>query len=295
MSTATSTISFIRSYTATSGRHLGDVLWWTLADAEISRSHLEQIWSSSGLQLSDLPEAPTPEKALRTAIRECQVGRHDYLLRLGLQDDREIVYAVVLETRDGSGNVHHVQEARITLDRLAAGQLGSDEASHERVAAVRSAYDRLLNMHTADDVRRAILKTLGGCAAVTLRDSGGIYWVPAVHADRLRALQGAVSQIGTSQLALVPIHETPEAQRELGNAARASIEEEIGDLRTEIESFFESSPRASTLTARLAAFEDLRARTRLYHSVLKVQVDDLDAALAKLTLQVEGLLQSKAS
>ena len=109
-------VSFIRSHTQTNGKHIGDLLWWTLADAEIARAQLEAIWSAEGLSADDLPEVPTPEKALRTAIRECQVGRHDYLLRLGKQDDGEVVYAIVLETRDRSGNVHHAQEARIRAE-----------------------------------------------------------------------------------------------------------------------------------------------------------------------------------
>jgi hypothetical protein len=288
-------VSFIRSHTQTNGKHLGDLLWWTLAGAEIARAQLEAIWSAEGLAAEDLPDAPTAEKALRTAVRECQAGRHDYLLRLGKQDDAEVVYAVVLESRDGNGNVRHAQEARITLDRAAPGRLGSDDAGHRLVAAVSTAYDRLLNVHTADDVRRAILRTLGRCAAVTLRDAGGVYWVPSPHATTLRSLQGAVARIGTSQLAIVPIHETAAANRELGKAARASIEEEIAHLREELDAFLEGSPRAATLAHRLDRFNDLRSRAQLYHSVLKVQVDDLDSAITKLTADVEGMLRAKAS
>ena len=50
--------------------------------------------------------------------------------------------------------------------------------------------------HTPDDVRRALVKTLASCAAVTLRDHGGVYWVPAPFADTLRRLQIAVAGIG---------------------------------------------------------------------------------------------------
>ena len=82
----------------------------------------------------------------------------------------------------------------------------------------------------SDDLRRAVLKTLDSCAAVTLRDHGGVYWVPAPHAETLRKLQGAISMIGASRLDVVPIHATPEATAALGTAARASIEEELAGL-----------------------------------------------------------------
>jgi hypothetical protein len=289
-------VDLIRSYTLTGGKHVGDLLWWTLADARVTRSVLETVWSNARLDASLLPEPPTPEKALRTAVREAQVGQHDHLLRLGKEDDGEIVFAVVAESRDGEGNVSLSQAARIRLDRTRPTKLESDQPGHDLVVAVSAAYDRLLNTHTPDDVRRALVKTLGSCAAVTLRDHGGVYWVPAPYADTLRRLRDAVSNIGASRLDVVPIHASPEASAALGDAARASIEEEIAALRAEIEGFLADPPeRASTLARRLQTFESLRAKARLYHAVLEVQVQDLETALAKLTLQVEGLLQTKAA
>ena len=289
------TVELIRSYTHTDGKHVGDLLWWTLADARVTRSTLESVWANAGLAENLLPEPPTPEKALRTAVRGAQV-QHDHLLRLGKEDDGEIVFAVVAETRDGAGNVSLAQTARIRLDRARPAKLESDHPGHDLVAAVSAAYDRLLNTHTPDDVRRALVKTLASCAAVTLRDHGGVYWVPAPYAETLRRLRDAVSNIGASRLDVVPIHASPEATAALGDAARASIDDEIAALRIEIEGFLSDPPeRASTLARRLETFEGLRAKARLYHTVLQVQVQDLETALNKLTLQVEGLLQTKAA
>ena len=289
-------LDLIRSHTRTAGQHVGDLLWWTLADARISRSLLESVWSDASLSSSWLPEPPTPEKALRTAVRESQVGQHNYLLRLGKEDDREIVFAVVLESRDLSGNVHHAQEARVCLNRNAPSRLNCDHPNHDLVLAISAAYDRLLTTHTVDDIRRALLKTLDSCAAVTLRDHGGVYWVPAPYAATLRQLQRAVGSIGASRLDVVPIHATPEATAALGSAARASIEEELAALRTEIDGFVTHPPeRSSTLARRLETFEDLRCKARLYHSVLQVHVQDLEGALTKLSVDVESLLQNRAA
>ena len=289
-------LDLIRSYTLNAGKHVGDLLWWTLTDARITRSLLESVWANAGLAPGLLPEPPTPEKALKTAIRESQVGQHDHLLRLGKEDDNEIVFAVMVEARDSAGNVSLTQEARVRLDRHAPAQLDSDRPGHDLVVAISTGYDRLLTTHTADDVRRALVKTLNSCAAVTLRENGGVYWVPAPYAETLRQLQRAVSNIGASRLDVVPIHGSAEATVALGHAARASIDEEISVLRAEIEGFIVDPPeRASTLARRLETFEALRSKARLYHTVLQVQVQDLETALNKLTLQVEGLLQTKAA
>jgi len=75
------------------------------------------------------------------------------------------------------------------------------------------------------------VKTLGSCAAITLREHGGVYWVPTPYADTLRRLQLAVNNIGRSRLDLVPIHATPEAKQALGDAARSALNDDLMALR----------------------------------------------------------------
>lgn len=140
------------------------------------------------------------------------------------------------------------------------------------------------------------MKTLAACAAVTLRDKGGVYWVPSPFADTLRRLQVAVAGIGASRVDVVPIHASPEASKAPGDAARSALEDDLAVLAAEIEAFLREPPeRAMTLTRRLATFDELRAKAHLYHSVLEVQVSDLDVKLDELTHHVEGMLQAKAS
>jgi hypothetical protein len=289
-------LSVIRTHLQTAGEHVGDLLWWALEDARISRARLESVWADAGLSPNFLPEPPTPEKALKTAVREAAVGQHDHLIRLGKDDEHELVFAVLQERRDGLGNVALQQEARITLERLAPSQLRSDAPTHDLVRTVSDAYDRLLTTHTPDDIRRALVRTLSSCAAVTLRDHGGVYWVPTPYAETLRRLQRAVAGIGRSRLDLVPIHATPEAAQALGDAARSTILDDLSALRAEVDGFLQEPPeRPSTLVRRLQTFEELRSKARLYHSILQVQVSDLETTLNELTLNVEGLLATKAS
>ncbi len=40
------TFDKLTSVLANGGQHLGDLIWWTLAEARIDRSTLERIWAS---------------------------------------------------------------------------------------------------------------------------------------------------------------------------------------------------------------------------------------------------------
>jgi hypothetical protein len=116
--------------------------------------------------------------------------------------------------------------------------------------------------------------------AVTLRDGGGIYWVPSVYAAELRRLQGAVEKIGASRVHVLPVHESQDASPALGAIASASLEAELAQLQAEIAAFVSMPPeRTSTLPRRLEASAALRERAKLYRSVLAITVTDLDRQL----------------
>ena len=93
----TMSLSLIRSHLQTAGEHVGDILWWTLEDARVTRGRLEEVWADAGLSPAFLPEPPTPEKALKTAVREAQAGQQDR--RHGTVARREHRTAAVLARR----------------------------------------------------------------------------------------------------------------------------------------------------------------------------------------------------
>ena len=284
----------IRNELATkNGAHLGDVLWWSLSDARIDRISLEALWAGAGLDAELLPDAPTAEKALRLAVREAQVGNQDRLIRLGKETAEELVYAVVHEQRSGDGALDYTTEARMTLDRR-RDVFVADHPTHDLVASVEARFKTYRTTHHPDDVRRTVVKTLNNLAAVTLRENGGIYWVPAPFAEKTRRLQAAIEKIGASRVYLLPLHKSADAEKTLGEIAKGSIETELAALQTEIASFIGAPPeRASTLVRRFDAFEALRGKARLYREVLAVEVQGLDDQLDKLSGAVEDLLQQK--
>ena len=279
----------------TGGNHLGDLVWWTLAEARIERSTLGNIWSGAQLAPEYLPDPPTAEKALKSAVREAALGQPDRLIRLGKEDEAEIVFAVVRETKHTDGSITYQQETRVILDRQAES-VSFDIPGHDLAGVITARFAELRSTHMADDVRRSMMKVLDGCAAVTLRDHGGVYWVPAPYAETVRKLQGAIEKVGSSRVYLLPVHASADASKTLGEAAKVAIEDELASLKAEIEGFIASPPdRPSTLVRRLDAFEGLQARANLYRDVLQVHVQDLETTLSGLAASVETMLNQKAA
>jgi hypothetical protein len=210
-----------------------------------------------------------------------------------MENEQETVFGIVSEKRDGSGGLEYQQEARITLDRH-SDSVRSDQPGDSMVQKLVARFEELKTTHTTDDIRRTITKALDALAAVTLRQMGGVYWVPAVYAKELRQLQAVIERLGKSRMYLVPVTATKEGQAALAQAAKASIVEELAALQTEMQQFLATPPdRASTLMRRLEHFDDLRRRAYLYHTVLQAQVVGLGDNLSEMERQVRGLLDEK--
>lgn len=283
------------SVLATGGTHLGDLCFWSLAEASIVRSDLESKWKSSGLALELLPEPPTVEKAFKLAVRETQVGLGDRLIRPVIDNEASVIFAVVHEQKHDDGTLSYTQEAKAMLDLL-TGTVSSDNAAHELVVAIQARFAALRDTHTSDDVRRTITRTLASFASVLLRENGGVWWVPAPHATALRQLQATIESIGSSRFYLLPVHDSNDAARTLGDAASKSLEADLAELKAEVESFVAQPPeRTSTLVRRFDAFDALRGRAQLYRDILQVQVKDLDSTLTQLASSIETLLSSKSA
>ncbi len=200
---------------------------------------------------------------------------------------------MVRETKHLDGSASYTQEARVTLDRVSE-LVTTDQPGHDLAEAIHAAFIRLRHTHTPDDIRRAMTKTLDSCAAVTLREHGGVYWVPAPYAETVRRLQLAIERIGTSRVYLLPVHKSDAASKTLGDVAKSAVEQELEALRQEVQGFLAAPPaRISTLVHRLDAFESLKAKASLYKQILEVQVTDLDQTLGELAGSVERLLTQK--
>jgi hypothetical protein len=282
----------IISTLATGGTHLGDLCFWSLADASISRAELEKKWADTGLAKKLLPEPPTATKSFKLAVRETQVGLAEKLIRPLVDDEARVIFAVVHEKKLDAGFLEYTQEAKVGLELL-TGSVGTDNPTHELVTAIKSRFVALRDTHTADDVRRTITRTLQEFSAVLLRENGGVWWVPAPYAESLRKLQTCIESIGTSKVYLLPVHDSADAHRTLGDAATRSLESELLELKTEVEAFVANPPgRNSTLMRRFDAFDELRGRAELYRDILQVQVTDLDSTLTQLAASIGSMLTS---
>lgn len=277
------------------GAFLGVLVWWELSDARVSRSALEALWKANGIDTDYLPEVPTTARALRHAVEEQPLKGTGVLVRLSLQSPTEVCYAVVEENLLGTGTNRYRQLDTIRLERK-TGAIKCDH--HHAVAdAVITSYHSLRDSHSSDEVRTAIVRAVReGCYGAPLRKHGGFYWVSPMYNSEQEAVGRVVESLGQSVWYTLPIHESVQTVKAVSAGAQDSLRSELADLHAQIEGY-KTNPakRATTYETRLEDLAALRDRASLYHTVLSVEVSDLEAEVQTLEATLQDMIDNPAT
>ena len=269
--------------------HLGDIVFWALHDAEMNREELTKVWVNAGLNTDLLPPAQTASKALRQAVRA--VGaEHGKMLRAHPETDVKLVYSVVAEIfeRGADEDPEYTALSRFGLDKV-SGTLHGD-VNDLTFQQVKTEFDRFMSVVSSREIMTLITTTLKSFAAIALRDSGGVYWVPRTYSAQVRCMQTAIEQVGKSRVFLLPVYDSVDACKTLQASAKASLDFEVSELTKQIDEFKKEGCRPSTLHRRLADFDELRAKAHLYGGILRVTNTDLETAITTLENTVNDML-----
>jgi hypothetical protein len=255
----------------------GGLVYWQLHGGVLHAS-LCAAWREAGLEDAWLPAPVTAETALRRALDE-------------LADRRTLVRPL-----EGRGSWAVVQEhvvdgelahGTVLRAKLAVGGLdlrGADELA-ERVRVAYAAHRAELS---AADISLWLTRVMARLDAVTLRDRGGVYFVPADRVEVLRRVVGALREVSESVVYQIPAVRCDQAADAVLAAVEGEARAEIASIESYLAEDTEHGQRA--LKTRVETIGQVREKVARYEELFDRRLDSVRAGLAELRLRVAGLL-----
>lgn len=245
-----------------------------------------------------VPQPVGCHTALRRAINRVQ-GRLPVGWRwqdMGLDDKRRhLKFALV----DGKADASRTEwEARVRIAATAdtaTGLLTLDRDIADVAATVQKATSEMTSRYrierralTQQDVREVLLTILRSKQwgrGVLIKEQGGLYLLPAGHADIVGAITDAFAQAG---MHLRSLQVEGAASAQFGADVAAGLVDEIAVLVSELakRADGDKATKPSTLIARRQEIDELRERARLFDAVLREHGAKVAAAIA----DAEGLV-----
>jgi hypothetical protein len=268
---------------------LGKVVAWSIGHVALTRDELIRRVRESGLDERYIPKAI---RARTCMVRTLKTLEEEGFLRRILEEPERAVFVLVGEEVDAQRlDVRFSVETTFTFDKQSKQLTCDDPTTQARVDALMSHF---ASAFLPDDIRRFLLDTIKqGAGALTLRDRGGVYLVPAPKFMVVSALESFVQSLGpTCSLMVLNIPETQSDTSQVFKAFESefldemeALGRELSDLETEGDKV-----RTSTWLKRLQDFQGLRGKAQMFADLLSVESSRYTARISELETRVRSQL-----
>src|SRR6266540_2530978 len=309
---------------------IGYTVFWRLAGIRVSHPGLERALQKTGFD-KYLPDPPTPRVALRRALAEWIKTKQRITRNLRLQQDGEeqdendggrrrtlirvinragsehLVYALVAEDIDfGMLGLSYGTALRILLHKKtgemicttdAEGVIDAQRESQQVTDELMPYWRQYRDLFIERDLSEMMREIVAGMNAVSLRQAGGVYFVPASERDslfRLRRLIADIPQVADLDpfVCALGVPDAVEAKRGLSKAVHAGLLDEISLLRGDLGRLSESGDRLreKTIAQRMVMYKRLKAKAEMYRELLGMREDEVRVGIAALEREALNLL-----
>lgn len=253
----------------------GATVWWRLS-GDVKRTDLADGLEQAGLPEGWLPEMPSPEVCLRRAVAEQRQSR-----RL-VRPLKGHGWAVVEETAD-ENDVEYETQRTVRLDmvgHVAFSPPMLDDLENE----VCDAYERYLYTLTKSDISTWLVNQVEhSLDSVSLRERGGIYFIPHSQMDRWRQLVHAVTLHTENRLWTLPTLHCDDAVNAVLDAVVTEAEAAIDEMTNELLS---GALGQRALETREEACGAMARKIRRYEQLLGCKIEGLNVKLGEIEREI---------
>lgn len=263
----------------------GCIVWWRLSgtiDAEVLRTE----WLAKGLDHNELPDNPGPVTALRRACRtQC---KDRVLVRpLGRGEGFAIVNEAV-KREDKDTPLDHEIIALVTVNDVGRIDVRSPRKAPTEAEAkaidrirteIRHSYDHHLETLSSKDISVWLVNLMPRLDAVSLRDKGGVYFIPSHNVPRIEAAVSALRAVSEHRVHRVPAMRSEDAVDAILDAVDAEASSEAEGMEKELAA---ASLGKRGFETRIERCDDTERKVARYEELLGRKLDTLRDRLVAL-------------
>lgn len=306
---------------ANPGLFLGFLAWYTVPESvSISHTDLLELVVSSGVSVTGriagrlVPPKPgdiflrgcTTVERYRTKMPSNQPNTYiNYLIRKAGSGEDQVCRQVVRETVDGDnhqldfevlGDIRYNKKS-YSIDAR-PNTLGLADPEFEGIVAdIKQFQSDKECVMTSYNVREVIRLSLEyNMQAISVRSAGGVYFVNALMAEELQAIEKVAAAVNGVTFNVMPLIDDANQRAMVKSAYESDSVGELQRLMNEVQELGSKAKKPTTkqLVAFQTRYSELRARTVAYSELLDDSLGTADASLQLCSLSIQGLIAKAA-
>lgn len=275
----------------------GTITYWRLAGGAVAYAPLRDAWVAAGLNVGDLPPLPSMHTALhRTAqLLADEDRRHTTLVR-PIRGSEASGFALVHETHDDAGLPRHTVHRELVVARGTDNMLsrvelrGFDPADVERIQEL---YLEVRTRLSTQDVGGWLVDLVQGIHAVSLRDTGGIYYLPARESVAWQCYCDVLHAVTECRVFAIPALDGAGAVEAVLDALQresTAVLEQASNQLHEVDADGKRTVGIRALKTRADRLEVLEKKIEAYSGLLGARLNDLHARASDVAAKVGEVL-----
>jgi len=296
-------------------QNLGALVWYTIQlAATATRDELRDAVRTAGLPEALLPKPIPVSDALRRAVKDLgtipdEKNDRDEVVRLLIReaptvDKDHLTYRLVRETGEaGRKNLAYRELASIDLDKrtgslvvthLALELTPGEDAVLDKLGA-QYRFDR--EHYDSEMVRHIARGALKGTDPITVRPSGGIYFIGQAHLSRVEQVRTFLRQftVGT-RLYSVPVLNEVDNRTMVSDHVEEQVKVESVRVVEDLKKLLQAERRSEVqVQGALRSLRGLAEMTERYEDLLQTRIDGARAVLGAAQTQARALLDRLVS
>jgi hypothetical protein len=287
-SKAVKQVKTVKTEETTSLPILGYTCWWTIRKNTILANDFKDIIDNT-LGHSFMPDSPSMRKALRNTLDE--IEHKGIITQIPCADKTKIAYTLHAKSVDQVEiDLELLKEQTIVYDKTKDLLEIKTDYKRQEIMDLVSKYS---NAFTDDDVRMISTRYLASIGAITMRETGGIYFIQDIdQRNTLRKFLEACS----ATLYDFTVFDTEYDRMTAHALVKDELESDLQKATEQVKEFLanrKENKRMDALESRLDKFKELQEKAKLYKNLLSNDIDDLTSQIEVVTDEVRAALNGE--
>jgi len=269
---------------------LGWAVHWSTHEFTIEFKDFVETLKKVGMPI-EVARETLAKNALIRAVRKTAKGKDRFHLKTA-DIKKEAAFTIAhTEVDEQSYDVDFESETKVVFDKKSK----DIDVTGRAASQLRDQYQELRNKYTASQFRTVVLRYLQRyCSAVTIREGGGIYFVPALYESGFKVLMDLFQEMGSDKadITLIPIIDTDGAKKSMWKSFIGEVKQDLASFKRELEGFDSKGKEVTEkiLETRIKRYKALRQKVETYETVLSGTAQELKDELVQLTKDLQAKL-----
>lgn len=260
---------------------LGWIVYWSTSGFREEVAKIKYVLHTLGID-EDYAGLVAPSTALQAAFDSRASGN---VKKHSVRGEKQTIVALVKGSASG---------ANVLFDAVTKGYLMGDNAhvEGEGAAEILDEFHTRKNVYTNTQFVGLVKKYIAQeASSLTLRDHGGVYFIPAHKEAEFKKLCALFGSFDAATLDIVPVIDTAQAKRSVWSALTSDIETEIASLEEQLAGWDkDGDPRDGVIQRRLEQYSALKEKVEDYSMLLSGTATDLKEKLDKVASELKKKL-----